>query len=81
MTCRQLSEFVSDYLENRLPAEERARFEEHIRDCPECQVYLRTFKATMRLSKGSVDHPDDPVAADMPEELVRAILTTRRRGH
>jgi predicted anti-sigma-YlaC factor YlaD len=40
MTCEQLVELVTDYLEGALSDEERERFEEHIELCPMCRVHL-----------------------------------------
>ena len=78
MTCRELVAFLSAYLDGELPSEERIRFDAHLAACPECAAYLRTFAATAKLVKVAFDHPDDPVTADVPEELVRAILAARR---
>ena len=36
MNCERVQEFLSDYLEDLLPAEEREAVESHLRSCPEC---------------------------------------------
>jgi len=54
---------------------ERARFDAHVAECPDCATYLRTYSDTIRLAKDA--HADDPVPADVPEDLVRAILDAR----
>jgi anti-sigma factor RsiW len=78
LTCRELAAFVMDYLDGALPAAERAAFEAHLAECPECVVYLRSYRDTVRLAK-THGVPDDARAADMPEDLVDAILAARRR--
>jgi anti-sigma factor RsiW len=59
MTCQQLIELVTDYLENSLPADDRARFELHLSVCPGCVDYLEqmreTIDATGRLREDSLD--------------------------
>ena len=46
MTCRQVVELMTDYLDGALSAADRARFEEHIAGCDGC---MRTWP--------SQDHP------------------------
>jgi anti-sigma factor RsiW len=49
MPCRDLVELITDYLEDRLPAGNRARFEAHLSGCAPCRVYLEQFRRTIRL--------------------------------
>ena len=79
MTCRELVDFLGDYVAEELPAAERARFDAHLGECPECIAYLNGYRATIRLGKGAFAHPDDPVPETVPEKLVRAILAARRK--
>ncbi len=80
MTCREFIDFLMDYLTGELPAEQRACFEEHLGECPDCVAYLRSYEATIRIGKAVCAGPTEPVPGDVPEELVRAILAARRRG-
>ena len=50
MTCIELVELVTDYLEGSMPADERARFDEHIFGCQGCTTYLEQFRITIRLT-------------------------------
>lgn len=59
MTCRELVELVTAYLEDALPADERTRLESHLRDCEPCVIYLRQIEATIRVAgaaRQSVEH-------------------------
>ncbi len=47
MTCRELVELVTDYLAEALPAQEQARFEEHLGTCPHCVTYLEQMAITI----------------------------------
>jgi anti-sigma factor RsiW len=49
LTCQELVELVTDYLEGALPPADRARFEAHLADCPGCDAYLRQMRATLEL--------------------------------
>ena len=50
MTCIELVELVTDYLEGSMLADERARFDEHISGCEGCTTYLEQFRITIRLT-------------------------------
>jgi anti-sigma factor RsiW len=50
LTCRELVELVTEYLEDVLPADERERFEAHLADCEGCEAYVEQIRATIDLS-------------------------------
>jgi anti-sigma factor RsiW len=80
MTCRELTDFLGAYLDGELSDEVRRRFEEHLAACPECAAYLETYRGTVKLARDAFRDPDAPVPADVPEDLVKAILAARRKG-
>src|SRR4051812_45684181 len=47
LTCRELVELVTDYLEDALGAGDRARFEAHLRACEGCSAYLGQMRSTI----------------------------------
>jgi anti-sigma factor RsiW len=59
VTCQELVELVTEYIEGALPYEARARFEEHLSACPGCEDYVeqmrQTIRATGRLTEESLD--------------------------
>lgn len=79
ISCRELVEFLAEYVEGTLPIREREAFEEHLRVCPPCVDYVKMYRATIELGKaacgGAAGAPPP-----MPPELKRAILEARRRG-
>jgi anti-sigma factor RsiW len=77
MTCREISEFLMAYLDGELPAARTRAFEEHIGGCPECVAYLESYKATVELGKAAFVSEDDR-AAELPEQLIDAILRATR---
>ena len=49
LTCRELVELVTDYLEDALDPVTRSRFEAHIEQCAGCTAYLRQLRQTIRV--------------------------------
>lgn len=49
LSCRQLVQLVTDYLEGALPEADRRRFERHIRGCDGCTAYLEQIRQTTEL--------------------------------
>jgi predicted anti-sigma-YlaC factor YlaD len=78
ITCRQLEEFIIDYLEGDLPKRQRTVFELHLMLCPECRNYLAAYRETMELAKRVATSEPPSLADKMPEDLIRAILAARQ---
>jgi predicted anti-sigma-YlaC factor YlaD len=76
LTCRELADFVGDYLSGELAPEVRAVFDEHLAECAECVTYLRSYEDTIRLARDVAG--SEPVPPTVPAELVQAILAARR---
>ncbi|WP_242344309.1 anti-sigma factor family protein [Anaeromyxobacter terrae] len=76
LTCRELVELVTEYLEGALAPDERTRFELHLAVCHGCTQYLHQLRATLRiagrLSEESL--PDEARAS-----LLRAFREWKRR--
>lgn len=79
MTCKELSDFLDDYLAGELSPDVRGRFDGHLGECPDCVVYLRGYRETVGLLHEMGRDPDEEVPADVPAELVRAIVESRKR--
>ena len=47
LTCKEVVELVTDYLEGALPAEMRKRFDQHLTGCDPCIVYLEQMRQTI----------------------------------
>jgi predicted anti-sigma-YlaC factor YlaD len=50
LSCQELVELVTDYLEGVLPEEERRRFDEHLSGCNGCRTYLEQMRTTIWLT-------------------------------
>ena len=64
LSCRELVELVTDYLEGALSPEDRARFDEHLRVCDGCSAYLEQFRETIRLTGTLREDSIEPAARD-----------------
>jgi len=73
VTCREVIGFIMDYLDGALASGERTEFEKHLAICHSCVAYLKTYKLTLRMETAT--RIED---VTVPEELVRAILSSRR---
>lgn len=76
MSCRELVEAVTDYLEGRLPARDRERFEAHLEVCPHCAEYVDQIRRTIA-ALGSLD--TDALAPETRAGLIEAFRGWRRR--
>ena len=50
LSCQELVELVTSYLEGALPELERERFEHHLSKCDGCGTYVEQMRATIRLT-------------------------------
>jgi anti-sigma factor RsiW len=47
LTCQELVELVTEYLEGSLEPVDRDRFEEHVMTCPPCRAHLDQMRRTI----------------------------------
>ena len=74
LSCQELVELVTDYLEDTLPPEERARFEAHVEPCDGCRTYLEQMRTTIQLT-GRI------TPEDVEPEAEAALLAAFRNWH
>jgi anti-sigma factor RsiW len=74
ITCREVVELVSDYVDGSLEPEPRVRLEVHLRACEACTEYVRQIRTTVRLASAAAleQHPDGAA-------LLEAFRSFRRR--
>ena len=77
MTCREFADFMADYLSGELPAAVKSAFDYHLTLCVNCRKYLTSYQETVRLGKRAFDDDSAPPPAEVPEQLVQAILQAR----
>jgi anti-sigma factor RsiW len=77
LACRELVELVTEYLEDVLGAQSRARFEAHIAACKHCGAYVEQMRVTLRV----VGHLDpDELEPEVERELLDAFAEWKAGG-
>lgn len=69
LTCHQVVEIISDYLEDVLSLEDRHRVEEHLAICEGCTTYLEQMRETIRLT-GMI--PEEQIPEEQKQRLLGA---------
>jgi anti-sigma factor RsiW len=61
---------LSEYLDESIDAELRAKLERHMSECPNCWVIADTTRRTIQIYKGMEAHP---IPEDVQDRLMRAL--------
>ncbi|MBX5480783.1 MAG: zf-HC2 domain-containing protein [Myxococcaceae bacterium] len=64
--CKDSIHRLLEFLDGDLSPEEHAQLEEHLKWCPPCMEFLRSYKATPGMCRKAL-------AAKMPEELANKL--------
>jgi len=71
LTCHEVVELVTHYLEGALPPEVRGRVEDHLSGCDGCTSYLEQMRETIRLTGRLTQE-------QIPDEQKRVLLDAFR---
>ena len=66
--CYDMHRLLFDYAQETLPADLKAAMDEHLKDCPPCLDYMKTYRATI-----GATHDCCQPAMEMPAELKRKL--------
>jgi predicted anti-sigma-YlaC factor YlaD len=69
LTCKELVELATDYLEGTLPEPDRVRLEAHLEVCEGCRNYLEQMRRTISISGLLTEEEIPPEGRD---DLLRA---------
>ncbi len=75
ITCREVVELVTAYLERALPADEATLFEQHVNFCDGCDWYVAQLRAKIATA-GRITEDDVPPEAR--DRLLAAFREWRR---
>lgn len=75
ITCQEVVELVTDYLDGALPSEQISVFEQHLNFCDGCVWYLDQLRAAVE-TVGRIREEDVP--AETRERLVAAFREWKR---
>ncbi len=70
LTCKDFLGELSDYLDETIDAELRAKLERHITECPNCWVIADTTRKTIKIYKGM---ESCSIPADVESRLMAAL--------
>lgn len=76
ITCREMVELMTDYLDGALDGPVHVRFEEHLARCEGCTNALEQLRATVRIVGSLRDEP----LVDAQRELLRSVFAEWPRG-
>ena len=76
--CRELAEFMADYLSGELEQETAVQFDRHLSRCGNCTAYLSNYRDAIRLGRQAFEDSEAELPGDVPEDLIKAILASRR---
>ncbi len=80
VTCPECVDFLMDYLDGVLPADQRFKFESHLAFCPDCATYMQNYRSaaalTRKVGEAERRRPGDQV----PAGLAEVILEARKQG-
>jgi hypothetical protein len=74
LTCRELVELVTEYLEGTLPPSDRDRFEQHVILCDGCAFHLDQMRTTVAVT-GSLS--EESITPEAQESLLRVFRDWR----
>jgi predicted anti-sigma-YlaC factor YlaD len=75
LTCQELVELVTDYLEGALSPADGRRFDEHLTGCPYCRIYLDQMRQTIR----TIGHlPEEVISPETLQALLARFRGWRR---
>ena len=73
LTCKQFLQELTDFLDETLSTEERAKLEQHINECPNCWVLADTTRRTVKIYRECCQ----PVA--LPDEVETRLMKAIER--
>ncbi|MGB5215591.1 MAG: zf-HC2 domain-containing protein [Anderseniella sp.] len=77
ITCAEFEEFITAYLDGSLSNKQRRIFEFHLAVCRECRDYLAAYRTAMTVTGDVLNTQTADTLADVPEDLVSAVLAAR----
>ncbi len=77
--CSELVELVTDYLDGALSAEDLARVDAHLVECPACLSVVNQFRALIRIGGRIREQDVAEIAPALRAELVAAFRSVHQR--
>ena len=76
LTCREITELITDYMEGQLGFMESLSFQMHLGLCRNCRNYLHQLRQTVK-TLGRL--PDEPIPDDVKDELMKRFRDWKKK--
>ena len=73
INCREFNESIFDYTEDLLSDQQTTLFERHMKVCPMCRNFMKTYTATFKAGEAFFPHNNEELSSEVPEGLLNAI--------
>ena len=78
LTCEQVVELVTEYLEGAMSRSDRRRFDVHLSECPHCREFLRQMRTTIAVT-GQLSVDD--LTPDLQNDFTALFREWRSESH
>lgn len=72
MTCREVTDILSEFVAGEMAPETAATLERHLSRCANCAVFLTQFRQTVLLARTAGARVTDVI--DAPDDLINAVM-------
>ena len=73
ITCKEFNNFIFNYTEGLLSEDQTKLFERHMKFCPTCRNFLKSYIAAYKAGKVLLPYKDLDVPSIVPKDLLEAI--------
>ncbi len=78
LTCKEMVELVTEYLEGTLSPADKQRFEAHLAGCDGCTTYLEQMRQTIRLTGRLIE---EQISDQAKESLLNTFRDWKKSTH
>lgn len=76
LSCREMADHLSDYLDGELAASLAALIDAHRGECPPCEAFIRTLRRSVQMVRAQ---PREPLSEGLRKRLLDALVQARSR--
>ena len=76
LSCREMADHLSDYLDGDLAASLTALIDAHRGECPPCEAFIRTLARSVEVVRAQ---PREPLSPALRNRLLEALRQARSR--
>lgn len=76
LSCREMADHLSDYLDGDLAASLTALIDAHRGECPPCEAFIRTLAKSVEVVRAQ---PREPLSPALRNRLLEALRQARSR--